>query len=76
MTLECKATEDKIEVYSHPVIGEIAGVPADESVLEEKGKVDVTKLNAFVFDQFRSGYYAIGEKVGQARHAGTPRMKK
>ncbi len=46
------------------------------SVLDEKGKVDPTKLNAFVFDQFQSGYYAIGEKVGQAWHTGAPLMKK
>ena len=55
--------------------GEIIGVWADESVLDETGKVDATKLNTFVFDQFRNGYYAIGEKVGQAWHTGTPLMK-
>ena len=76
LTLECKVVEDKMEVYGHHVIGEIVGVLADESVLDEKGKVDVTKLNAFVFDQFRNGYYAIGEKVGQAWHTGAPLMKK
>ena len=76
LTLECKVVEDKMEVYGHHVIGEIVGVLADESVLDETGKVDVTKLNAFVFDQFRNGYYAIGEKVGQAWHTGTALMKK
>lgn len=55
-----------MKVYSHHVIGEIIGGLADESVLDETGKVDATKLNAFVFDQFRNGYYAIGEKVSQA----------
>ena len=76
LTLECKVVEDKMEVYGHHVIGEIVGVLADESVLDEKDKVDVTKLNAFVFDQFRNGYYAIGEKVGQAWHTGEQLMKK
>jgi len=76
LTLECKVVEDKEEIYGHHVIGEIVGVLADESVLDETGKVDPTKLNAFVFDQFRSGYYAIGEKVGQAWHTGAPLMKK
>ena len=75
LTLECKVVEDKMEVYGHHVLGEIVGVLADESVLDETGKVDATKLNAFVFDQFRSGYYAIGEKVGQAWHTGAPLMK-
>ena len=75
LTLECKVLEDKMEVYGHHVLGEIVGVLADESVLDETGKVDASKLNAFVFDQFRSGYYAIGEKVGQAWHTGAPLMK-
>ena len=75
LTLECKVVEDKMEVYGHHVLGEIVGVLADESVLDETDKVDASKLNAFVFDQFRSGYYAIGEKVGQAWHTGAPLMK-
>ena len=49
---------------------------ADESMLDENGNVDAAKLNAFAFDPFRSGYYAIGEKVGQAWHIGKPLMKK
>ena len=76
LTLECRVVEDRMEVYGHHIIGEIVGVLADEAVLDEKGKVDAAKLNAFVFDQFRSGYYAIGEKVGQAWHTGAPLMKK
>ena len=76
LTLECRVVEDKMEVYGHHIIGEIVGVLADEAVLNEEGKVDAAKLNAFVFDQFRSGYYAIGEKVGQAWHTGAPLMKK
>lgn len=57
------------------MIGEIAGVLADEKVLDEKGRVDPTRLNAFVFDQFQNGYYAIGQKVGQAWSTGAPLMK-
>lgn len=76
ITLECKVVEAKNEVYGFHVIGEIVGVLADEAVLDEKGKVDPTRLNAFVFDQFQNGYYAIGEKVGQAWSTGVPMMKK
>lgn len=76
LTLECEVVEAKNEVYGFHVIGEIKGVLAEESVLDEKGKVDPAKLNAFVFDQFQNGYYAIGQKIGQAWHAGTPMMKK
>ncbi len=58
------------------MIGDIVGILADEAVLDEKGRVDPTRLNAFVFDQFQNGYYAIGEKVGQAWSTGAPLMKK
>lgn len=75
LTLECKVAGCQNTVYGFRVLGEIMGVLAEESVLDEKGKVDPTKLNAFVFDQFQSGYYAIGEKVGQAWNTGAKLMK-
>lgn len=76
LTLECKVVEDKTEIYGHHVLGEIIGVLADEAVVDEKGRVDPSKLNAFVFDQFQSGYYAIGEKIGTAWQSGAHLMKK
>lgn len=75
VTLECKVAEIEHKAYGFRVIGEIVNVLADEKVLDEKGKVDPEKLNAFVFDQFQSGYYKIGEKVGQAWNSGTKFMK-
>ena len=75
-TLECKMVECQHTAYGFRVLGEIVGVLADEKVLDEKGKVVPEKLNAFVFDQFRSGYYALGEKVGQAWQSGAELMKK
>ena len=76
LTLECKMVECQHTAYGFRVLGEIVGVLADEKVLDEKGKVVPEKLNAFVFDQFRSGYYALGEKVGQAWQSGAELMKK
>lgn len=76
LTLECEVVEYKNEVYGFHVIGRIVGVLAEAHVLNEKGKVDPKKLNAFVFDQFQNGYYAIGEKVGQAWNSGAGLMKK
>ena len=76
LTLECKVAECQHTVYGFRVLGEILNVLADEKVLDEKGKVNPAKLNAFVFDQFQNGYYAIGEKVGQAWQSGTKLMKK
>ena len=76
VTLECKVVECQNTAYGFRVLGEIVNVLADEKVLNEKGNVDPEKLNAFVFDQFQSGYYAIGEKVGQAWKSGAGLMKK
>ena len=41
-----------------------------------KYKVDPTKLDALIFDQFRHGYYVSGEQVGKAWNAGAALMKK
>ena len=58
------------------IVGKIANVVAEEAVLSENGKVDPAKLNARIFDQFQSGYYVSGEKVGQAWNAGKPLTQK
>ena len=75
LTLECRVMEYPHTDYGFRVVGEIINVLAEESVLDEKGKVDPKRLNAFVFDTFQSGYYAIGEKVGQAWSSGKDLMK-
>ena len=75
LTLECKVAECQHTAYGFRALGEILNVLADENVLDEKGKVVPAKLNAFVFDQFQNGYYAIGEKVGQAWQTGAGLMR-
>ena len=75
LTLECKVVEMQNQPYGLRVLGEIVNVVADEDVLDENGKVDASKLNAFVFDQFRNGYYKVGEKIGQAWNSGMKFMK-
>ena len=76
LTLECKVVELQNELYGFRVLGEIVNVVADEKVLDENGKVDPSKLNAFVFDQFQNGYYEIGKKVGTAWKSGKKFMDK
>ena len=75
LTLECRVVEFQDQPYGLRVLGEIVNVLADESVLDEKGKIDPAKLSAFAFDQMRNGYYAIGEKIGQAWNAGSVFVK-
>jgi flavin reductase (DIM6/NTAB) family NADH-FMN oxidoreductase RutF len=76
VTLECEAVEFQNQPYGLRILGKIVNVVADEKVLDEKGRIDAGKIHAFAFDQMRNGYYAIGEKVGQAWHSGTEYLKK
>lgn len=75
VTLECEVVEMQNQPYGLRVLGRIVNVIADEKVLDEKGKIDASKLHAFAFDQMQNGYYAIGEKVGKAWHRGAELMK-
>lgn len=76
VTMECELVEVVDTETMYATVGRIVNVSANEKVLNEKGKVDVMKLNALMFDQFQAGYYVTGEKVGQAWNAGKEIMKK
>ncbi len=69
MALECEVISYDPE--SCRLVGRIVNVCADESVLGENGKVDVTKLQPITYDPMNHHYLALGEKVGQAFHDGT-----
>ena len=63
LTVECKLVkfnEDGI------CIGEIVNISADESVLDEDGKVDAKKLDPIIYDGAAHAYWSFGEKVGNA----------
>ncbi|MBD5146535.1 MAG: flavin reductase family protein [Ruminococcus sp.] len=75
VTLECELAEVVDTENMHAVVGKIVNVSADEKVVGDKDKIDPQKVNALVFDQYRSGYYTIGEKAGQAWNAGAGLMK-
>lgn len=76
VVMECELAEVIDTENMYAIIGKIVNVAAEESVLSDNGKVDPVKLNALIFDQFQSGYYVSGEKVGQAWNAGAGLMKK
>ena len=66
LVMECELEEVIDTEYTFAIIGKVVNTQVDEKALDENGKVDVTKLNAISFDTFQFGYYALGEKVGQA----------
>ena len=76
LTLECTVEKFEDEPYGLRVLGRIQNVMADEKVLDELGRIDAAKLNAFCFDQMRNGYYAADRKVGQAWNSGAGLIKK
>ncbi len=76
VVMECELAEVAQSENFYAIVGKIVNTAAEESVLDEKGKVDAGKIEALIFDQFRSGYYVSGEKVGQAWNAGKDLMKK
>ena len=47
-------------------IGRIENISADESVLDENGRIDVKKLNPIIYDGVTHAYLSVGDKVGQA----------
>ena len=75
VTLECEVVQMARCEWGFRVVGQIKDVTAHEEILDEEGNVDITKLDAIMFDQFNNGYYATGEKVGQAWNAGAGLMK-
>ena len=64
MALECKLISYDPETCR--LVGQIVNVCAEESVLDENGKVDPTKLQPITYDPMHHQYLALGQKVGNA----------
>ena len=63
MALECeyvKTTEDGL------IIGKIVNVSADETILNEEGKIDPAKFHPITFDPVNNQYIELGNVVGKA----------
>lgn len=63
MTLEC--TLKNYDADSCRLVGEIVNISVDETVIKD-GVVDLSLLRPLTYDAFGHGYYAIGERVGNA----------
>ena len=64
MAVECRLVSYDPE--NCRLVGEIVNVSADESVLDEDGKIDPDKLRPITFDPIHNAYRVLGEKVGNA----------
>lgn len=63
MSLECRLVG---QTKNGNIIGKIVGILADESVLNEEGKVDADKLDLAVFMPVDNTYRSVNSVVGQA----------
>ena len=68
MALECRVKSYDKDTCR--LIGEIVNVSADESILNEDGKVDPAKLRPIIYDSMNHAYWSVGERVGRAFHDG------
>ena len=75
VVMECELAEVVTAQSFYCIVGKIVNTSAEESVLDERGKVAPSKIKALVFDQFQHGYYAMGDQVGKAWNAGAKLMK-
>ena len=64
MALECEVISYDTETCR--LVGRIVNVSADESVLGDNGKVDVSKLQPITYDSMNHDYLVLGKKVGNA----------
>ena len=64
MAMECELIS--YDPKSCRLVGRIVNVSADESILNEAGRVDPTKLRPITFDPMNNTYVVLGETVAQA----------
>lgn len=64
MTLECELISYDKE--NCRLVGKIINVSADESILDEKGRIDLNKFSPITYDPVGHTYRVLGEAVGKA----------
>ncbi len=70
LTIECRVV-NTVTIGSHTQItGEIANIQADESILDERGRYDLAKLNPIIYDEEQFAYRTLGGKTANAFKAG------
>ena len=57
VVMECQLAEVVKTESFYCIVGKIVNTAAEEAVLSENGKIDPSKLDALIFDQFQHGYY-------------------
>lgn len=58
------------------VTGEVKRILAEESILTDKGRIDIRKLNPIIYDEEQVQYLAVGEKKADAFRIGMELKKR
>ncbi len=66
LTLECKVIEMHETLGEMHIVADVVNMLAEYSILNEKDKVDLGKLQPISFDSASNSYRIVGEIVGQA----------
>lgn len=70
LVLEC-ALRHTIEIGVHTqFIGEIMDAKVEADVLDENGRLDVARLQPFIYAAGEGGYWAVGECIGRSYAVG------
>jgi flavin reductase (DIM6/NTAB) family NADH-FMN oxidoreductase RutF len=70
VSAECKLIH-VAEVGSHTQLtGEVVNIQAEEEVLNEKNKIDLTRLDPLAYDDVGYDYYRMGEKIADSHKCG------
>ena len=70
VTIECEVIDLADDGGEYRLTGRVVNVLAEEMVLDEKGRVDLGKMQVISYDSAIHAYRILGDKVGQAFHDG------
>ena len=75
LSLECEVVHT-VTVGSHTQItGEVKNILADESILNDRGRILLDRLRPLIYDEEQMEYLALGGKVSDAFRPGAERKK-
>ena len=64
--LECRVVSFKEENETIYLVADIVNISADESVLNEKGRIDIKKFQPICYNPSEHTYNVVGEQIGFA----------
>lgn len=75
LTMECEVISINDELGETRIVGRVVNLQAEESLLNESGKVDFSRLRPISYDSETHSYRELGDIVGQAFHDGSQLVK-